>query len=239
MSQWEQQVCPHGPLAAIGAGLWQVTGSLKRSPLPRNMVVWRTPQKSLLIHSAICLNEATMAQLEALGPVSHVVVPCEMHRADAKAFQERYPDATFLAPACAREKVSQVISGFGDLEEGLECLNVTLHRPAGLKDFELHLELPLEDGTRALVMTDALFNLASDPPKGFGGFMVKLLGSVGPLNITKIGRRLLLLDKTDYANYVRDLSKIPNLSVLSVAHGQCIRQDVVEELIAASERIRK
>mgnify|MGYP001406166314 CR=1 FL=1 len=239
MSRWDKQVCPHGPLEEIGAGLWQVTGSLKRSPLPRNMVVWRTPKKSLLIHSAICLDEVSMKELDSLGPVSHVVVPCEMHRADAKAFQDRYSEATFLAPACAREKVSQVISGFEDLEEGLEDLNVTLHRPAGLKDFELHLELPLEDGSRALVMTDALFNLAGDPPKGFGGFLVKLLGSVGPLNITKIGRRMLLENKNDYANYVRDLSKISNLSVLSVAHGQCIREDVVAELIAASERIRK
>ena len=238
MSRWEQQVCPHGPLEEIGAGLWQVKGSLKRSPLPRNMVVWRTPQKSLLVHSAICLNESTMKEIEALGPVTHVVVPCEMHRADAKAFQERYPEATFLAPACAREKVSQVINEFDNLEKGVEGLNVTLHRPSGLKDFELHLELPLEDGSRALIMTDALFNLAEDPPKGFGGFLVKLLGSVGPLNITKIGRRMLLENKGDFADYVQSLSQIPNLSVLSVAHGQCICEGVAEQLVAASERIR-
>ena len=239
MSDWEQQICPHGPLEEIGAGLWQVTGSLKRNPLPRNMVVWRTPQKSLLLHSVICLQDAAMKQLDALGPVSHIVVPCEMHRVDAKAYQERYPGATFLAPACSREKVDQVVSGCQDLEQGLEALKVTSHRPAGLKEFELHLELPLENGSRALIMTDALFNLGGDPPRGLGGFVVKLIGSVGPLNITKIGRRLLLQSKEEFANYVRDLSQIPNLAVLSVAHGQCIREGVADALIAASERIRK
>lgn len=43
MTDWKTHVQPHGEMIQIGAGLWQVTGTLKRSPLPRNMVVWRTP----------------------------------------------------------------------------------------------------------------------------------------------------------------------------------------------------
>ena len=88
-------------------------------------------------------------------------------------------------------------------------------------------------------MTDALFNLGATPPKGFGGFIVKLLGSVGPLNITKIGRRLLLEDKEAYADYVTSLGDIPNISVLSVAHGQIIQKDVQKALRDAGDRIRQ
>ena len=239
MTMWTTHVFPHGPIEELAPGLWQVTGSLKRSPLPRNMIIWRTPDHSLLIHSAICLQEESMKQLEALGEISHIVIPCEMHRADAAPYQQRYPQATFLAPVCAHEKVKQVVDHCQNLEDGLRHWGITVHRPAGLKDFELHLELPLENGYRALIMTDALFNLGPSPPTGFSGFVVKLLGSVGPLNITKIGKRLLLEDKEAFATYIENLATIPNLSILSVAHGTCIQHSVVEELIAASERIRK
>ena len=202
------------------------------------MVVWRTPTGGLLLHSVICLREDAMAALDALGPVTHIVVPCEMHRTDAALFQERYPNALLLAPKCARAKVDAVVSGCEDLDGALAALNVTLHRPEGLKDFELHLELPLEDGSRALVMTDALFNLGATPPKGFGGFMVKLLGSVGPLGITKIGRRLLLQDAAAFAGYLQKLAQIENLKVLSVAHGAPVIGGVADALREASRRIK-
>lgn len=239
MAKWAEHVQPHGAIEEIGAGLWQVTGSLKRNPLPRNMVVWRTPQQGLMVHSVICLNDEGMRALDALGEVTHIIVPCEMHRADAAPYKERYPHAKVLCPAVARSKVEQVVTVDQTIEEGLGELGVVIHKPKGLKDFELHLELTLEDDSRAIIMTDALFNLGATPPKGFGGFIVKLLGSVGPLNITKIGRRLLLEDKEAYADYVTSLGDIPNISVLSVAHGQIIQKDVQKALRDAGDRIRQ
>ena len=238
MTNWQKHVLPHGPLVEIGAGLWQVTGSLRRNPLPRNMVIWRTPQKKLLIHSAICLQEAAMHELDALGEVAYIIVPCVMHCADVGPYKERYSSAKILCPRCARSKVEEIVPVTHTLEEVLPGLGVVLHRPKGLKDFEIHLELPLADGSRALLVTDALFNLGSNPPKGFGGFMLKLLGSVGPLNITKIGKRMLLENKADYADYVLGLSQIDNLRVLSVAHGSYIDENLEQALRSASERIR-
>jgi hypothetical protein len=239
MTDWKTHVQPHGEIIQIGAGLWQVTGTLKRSPLPRNMVVWRTPQRGLLIHSAICLNEDGMRRLDALGEVTHIVVPCEMHCADIAPYQKRYPQAKILCPACARIKVEELVPVTDTVEDGLSDLNVTLHRPEGLKDFEMHLELPLEDNSRALVITDALFNLRESPPTGLGGFILKLLGSVGPLNITKIGKRLLLKDKEAFADYVAHLAEIPHLAVVLVAHGKYIRAQPAQALKDASARIRK
>lgn len=65
MSIWEKHVLPHGDLEQLAPGLWQVTGSLERNPLPRNMQIWRAPSGGLLIHSAICLDEAGMAKVDA------------------------------------------------------------------------------------------------------------------------------------------------------------------------------
>ena len=93
MKSWDEHVAPHGDLEALAPGLWQVTGSLDRSPLPRNMQIWRAPNGALLIHSAICLDEDAMAQVDALGDVSWIIVPCALHRADALPYRQRYPKA--------------------------------------------------------------------------------------------------------------------------------------------------
>ncbi|MGB1700083.1 MAG: hypothetical protein ACPHRO_09030, partial [Nannocystaceae bacterium] len=105
MPNWTDHVFPHGELKKLADGLWQVTGSLGKSPIPRNMQVWRAPDGGLLIHSAVCLDAEGMAALESLGPVKWIVVPCPIHRADAAPYRERYPDAQLLCPAAARAKV--------------------------------------------------------------------------------------------------------------------------------------
>lgn len=88
-------------------------------------------------------------------------------------------------------------------------------------------------------MTDALFHLGSSPPTGFGGFLLRLMGSIGSLNITKIGRKLLLTNEEAFATYLEKLSEVPNLSILSMAHGTPIRHDVQAELMSASKRVRR
>lgn len=236
MPAWDEHVFPHGDLEAIAPGLWQVTGSLGRSPLPRNMHVWRAPEGGLLIHSAICLDADGMAALDALGEIRWIVVPCAMHRADALPYRERYPNAQILCPEAARSEVEDVVSVDALCEDVLPQLGMTVHHPTGLKPFELHLECPLEDGSRALLMTDALFNLGSQPPSGLGGMILKWIGSVGPLGMTRMGRWLLLEDRARWRAYLHHLADVSDLSVLCVAHGEPIRGDVATALRQAADR---
>ncbi len=236
-NDWSRRVLPHSPLEALAPGLWQVTGTLLRNPLPRNMVVWRTPEGGLLIHSGVCLDDDQTARLDALGEVTHVVVPCRMHRSDAPAFAARYPGAKVLAPACAKSAVEEVTAVHATCEDALPELGVTMHTPKGLAPFELHYELPLEGERRALVMTDALFNLAQAPPRGVGGFMMKLMGSVGPLGITRIGRTLMLKDKEAFRSHLTELAALPGLVALCVGHGAAVTEDVAGALKDAAGRV--
>ena len=237
MTHWRDHIHPHGDVEALASNLWQVTGSLGKSPLPRNMVVWRSQTGGLLIHSGVCLDEEAMGELEALGEVRWIVVPCPLHRADAQPYRERYPKAQLLCPAAAREKVEEVVSVDATMEEVLPELGVILHVPQGLKPFELHLELPLKGGGKALVVTDALFNLGPCPPSGFGGFILKAMGSVGPLGISRLGRFLLLKDRARFKAYLERLAEIPELKVLSVAHGEAVRADIANALRGAAQRL--
>ena len=238
MSIWKNHVLPHGDLEQLAPGFWQVTGSLERNPLPRNMQIWKAPSGGLLIHSAICLDDAGMAQIDALGPVRWIVVPCPMHRADALPYRKRYPDAQLLCPAAAKTKVEEVVSVDGDCESVLPGLGIMVLEPKGLKPFELHLLFPLEDGTKALVVTDTLFNLRPNPPGGFGGWMLKLMGSVKPLGMTRLGRWLLLEDRALWSNHLEELAQTENLQLLCMAHGEPVQDEVARALREAASRAK-
>jgi len=202
------------------------------------MHVWRSPSGGVLVHSAICLDEAGMKALDAVGSIEWIVVPCAMHRADARPYRERYPDAKLLCPSAARAKVEEVVPVDDLCEEVLPTLGIEVMEPRGLKPFELHLVLPLEDGSKALLMTDALFNLGVSPPSGFGGLMLKWMGSVGPLGMTRLGRWLLLKDRSKWRGYLDELAERGDLSLLCVAHGETVPGDVSTSLREASERMR-
>src|SRR5687768_14893240 len=99
---WE--VHPHGPLREVAPGLWEVTGDVPGLPLKRNMTVVRLsdPGSSdgrLLLHSVIAMDDARMAELEALGKPSVLVVPNGAHRIDIARYHARYPDAKIVCPA--------------------------------------------------------------------------------------------------------------------------------------------
>ncbi|MFN6452926.1 MAG: hypothetical protein RM022_012055 [Nostoc sp. EfeVER01] len=60
--KWQSHVLPHGAIEELAPNLWHVTGTLPSSVIvPREMVVYRFADSSLLIHSGIALNQQGMA----------------------------------------------------------------------------------------------------------------------------------------------------------------------------------
>ncbi|MDO9280314.1 MAG: hypothetical protein Q7U06_00265, partial [Pseudomonadota bacterium] len=192
MSTWTAHVLPHGPLTQLAPRIWQVTGTLRGMGLPRNMTIWRMEAGGLWIHSAIACDAATMAEIEALGPPTVLVVPNGYHRLDAAVWKARYPDLLVVCPEESREKVEQVVK-IGGLDT--EIPGVHVHAPRGLKQTEHVYEVDAGAGN-ALVVCDALFNVPHQA--GFGGLVIRLLGSSGTFGMTRIGRFVLLQDAKAY-----------------------------------------
>lgn len=232
-SSWESHVKPHGPLAEVVPGLWQVTGS---GVMPRNMAVARMPGGGLWLHSVVALDEAGMAALEALGTPEVLVVPNGYHRMDIGVYKARYPKARVVAPAASRKKVEEVVPVDATCEEVAGDLGVTVLVPQGATPFELMYELPVEGG-RALVCADLLFNLTQAPP-GFQGFVLKYVtASIGPLKISRVFRMLALVDRATYGRWVGSIADRPGLRALCVGHGDAVTGDVSGALREASARI--
>lgn len=231
---WNDHVLPHGDLVELSEGLWEVTGSLQRQPLPRNMVVWRMPDGGLLLHSVVALDDAGMAALEALGTPTVMVVPSGMHRLDAAVYKERYPDLEVLCPAAARQAVHKVVAVDGAAEERATDLGFSTIHGTGMKPDELCFELPLAAGGVAHVYCDALFNLDHLP--GFGGFLTRLLGSTGFFGTTWIGRRLSG-DLRGWKAWLEAQSRRDDVAVICVAHGKPITQDCNQRYAQAAARL--
>jgi|GEM_PF-6969674 len=160
--EWNARVLPHTAIESLADNLWHVTGVLDKRLPPREMVLYRLPDTTLLIHSAIALNPAAMDRLESLGRPKILIVPNRIHRLDAALYKQRYPTLQVICPAAARSFVEAVVPVDGIAEEILPRYGIVCHSPAGIYEQELAYELPLPSG-RALVFTDILFNLTAMP----------------------------------------------------------------------------
>jgi hypothetical protein len=219
-----QKILPHGDIESPISGVWMVTG-ICPFPLRRRMTAWKLPDGSLLAHSVIAMDEAGMAQLDALGKVSIIVVPHAGHRLDAGFYKQRYPQARVIAPAAARAKVQEVIPVDATAEDELPRHGIKIHAVPGWKHGELGYQLPLPGGGQALVLADVLGN--SDPPPGLGGWLVAktTTGIKGPLGVARIMKLVMLIDRGAARAGLQRLADIPDLRFVSVAHGRPVLTD--------------
>jgi hypothetical protein len=232
------KVLPHGPLETLVPGLWIVTGSLPNMALPRNMVLFRLADGRLVVHSPVCVDDATLARIRALGEIALLLVPNEGHRLDVTAWKRRFPDAPVIAPRNARKKVEQVVPVEAHCEEVLPPVGVSCHAPPGFKDaYELIYDVPVEGG-RALVVNDVLANGQKLP--GFQGLLLGALGVPGG----GVGRPRIVSfffgkDRGAFKPFLEGLAARSDVVALTVSHGPPVvgAEAVRAALTRAAERL--
>ncbi len=226
MSEWK--VAPHGPLEQLSPHLWRMQGDVPGAPLKRVMAVAKRADGTLVVHSAIALEEELMKEIDGWGKVAFIVVPNGFHRIDAPRYKERYPDAKVLAPTGSRKKVEELVKCDGTLEDFPADSHVSFQVLRGCRDAEGVMVVKDEDGT-SLVFTDALFNMPHVP--GFMGFLVRYVGgSSGGPKVSNIGKLLLVKDKKAFAGHLRELAELPDLRRAVVSHHEVITGDVPQTL---------
>lgn len=236
---WEASVQEHGELEEVAPGLWWVWAPTPGVPVTRNMIVYVLKDGGLLVHSAICLDDAQMKRLDSLGEVRFLLVPNWGHRLDVKRWKKRYPSALVIAPKNARAEVEEVIPVDRTCEEALPPLGIRVHRPDGMKEgYELVYEVDVEGGGRALIVNDILAGPHPHPPKGFGGQISKLLGLPGGrFGQPRIVRFRFRKDRSAFRAFVQRLSEIPDLRAIVTSHGGPTTEDPAGTLREALSRL--
>jgi len=210
---------PYGPIEPLANGLWRVVGTLPLPlPLPRSMYIYRLDDGSLLLDSVVAMKEDGMLALESLGVPSVMVITHPKHTMDAMFYKRRYPNLRVYGADDAQEKLP-------DLEfdarpaAGLLPHNVRPWTVPGLKITETVLQLPLDDGSSALLFTD-LVNQNDEHT----GFFVRLFGAPGGGGVARVLKLTQIEDTEKVRAFLMDLSKIPSISLIGGCHGAVVTE---------------
>jgi hypothetical protein len=217
----------HGPLIQLQENLWHVEGELPRMSIGRRMCIAKLADGKQVLHSPVALDEEGMRAVEALGPVSYILVPSGFHRLDAARFKERYPEATLLCPRGANGRVSKVVSVDGSYDDFPGDDLVQLRHLEGMKQAEGVLVVRDSEGA-ALVFNDAFFNLAHG--KGMGGFIMRVIGSSGGPKVTRIMRLFVIKEKKALAADLVSLAETKDLVRLIPGHGDPVQENASQVL---------
>jgi len=130
--------------------------------LGTRMTVIRLPGGELWLHSVVAVDDLLADEIQALGPVAHLVLPDLYHHVYAGDAIGRWPAAKVHAPAGMRRKrpdlrIDAELGGSPDPDWG--GVLVPLHIDGTMLDETVFLHRP----TRTLVAADLIENFDSSP----------------------------------------------------------------------------
>jgi hypothetical protein len=226
------KVYPHGSFRELAPGVWTLRG-ISGIPLHRNMVVVRLPSGGLVLHSVVALDEEGFAALLALGKPEIAIVPSRGHQMDAPLYKARFPNLRVICPAGAMSAVAPNVQISGTVEEVVPTLGWIAHKVPGVKIDEFVYELPLPAGGRMLMANDT-FGGAEAAEQSLRGVLVKPMMGLNGLGIPRIVRWRVVNDMAAVRRFAGELAKVPDLRLMTVAHGEPVLDDPVARLRAVA-----
>jgi hypothetical protein len=214
-------VLDHGPLERITERLWRVEGAIPGMTLRRVMSVAQRQTGGLVIHSAIALRPAELAQLEALGTPEVLAVPGAYHRLDAPAYKRRYPGLRVYAPSASVGKVAEVVAVDGAYEDFPADELVQLKSVPGTGGREGAMFVRSAEGL-SVVLNDVVMNM--DRKRDLLGYLfTTLLGSAPGPRVSRLSKLVLVTDKVALRTELERLAALPDLAHLIVSHEKIAR----------------
>jgi hypothetical protein len=222
---------PHGRLEQVFPDIFFVTGAMKtvlmNSPFQfsRNMAVVRDGDALTLINS-IRLDDAGLAQLDALGRVANVVKIGSLHGRDDAFYKARYGATFWAAPAMVHE---HGLVADRELKPGgavpFPGCNVFDFRTTKTPECILHVDR----AGGVLVACDALMNLLG-PDEYFSDQSRQVMQEMGFFKPANLGPVWLQVNETKAADFLR-LDELSFRHVLC-AHGPPVRDTAKEAYTA-------
>jgi hypothetical protein len=228
----EWTVLPHGKLVSIADNILTVVGEIHMPlmDLPRRMTVVRLADASLVIFSAIALDEDEMAALDAYGRPAFLIVPSDKHRLDAKIWKDRYPWIQVVAPEGARAKVEDVLA-VDLVAPRFDDPDVQFVTVPGTRGREAALVVRTQNGT-TLVLNDVVGNIRD--AAGFGGWLLHLAGFAGKdAQVPAVVKLAVIADSQALRTQLLEWSEVDTLVRILVSHGSPIEdqpRQVLREL---------
>jgi len=212
-------------LEAFGPSLWVADGrtvSFLTFPYPTRMAVVRLADGGVWIWSPIALTPELAEEVEAIGPVRHIVSPNKIHHLFLGAWAERWPEAQLHAPPglAKRKPELHFDEELGDEAnpDWAEDLDQTIFRGSLAMEEVVFFHRP--SGTA--IVCDLVQRHDPSTSTGLKGTIMRLDGLVGPRGSTpREWRASFLRRKPARAARAELLAWQPER--LIIAHGECAR----------------
>jgi hypothetical protein len=220
----DKKILPHSLLKELAPNLWILEGKLPHSSLPRTMTILRLEDHSLVIHSAIAVEDSVLKDISALGNPTHLIVPNSMHRLDAAFYKEKFPQIRVVCPAAAVEKVSKEVVVDGTCEEEFQGNKLQAMFIPGIKNIELAYEFALPEGKSAIVLNDIIVNVKK--LRGVSGWLLDKMGRIGRFRTPPVQKLLFIDDKEALKEWYEKLAQRKNIGVVTLAHGEPVTENI-------------
>lgn len=165
---------PLNTLKPVGPNLWIADGDLihmafplgLKVPFSTRMTVVRLSDGGLWCHSPIAPSPALQAEIDALGPVRHLVSPNRIHYAHIPAWAARYPAAkTWASPGVRERAASQhiAVAFSADLDDRAPPdWAIDLEQLAFAGSWAMTEMVFFHRASRSLILTDLIENFETD-----------------------------------------------------------------------------
>lgn len=211
-------------LQRFGNNIWTVDGADVRMfgiPFSTRMTIVRLNSGGLWVHSPVELDAAGFADIDALGPVEHVVAPNKIHSIGIVPWKKRYPSA-----------VVWVSPGFAERHEDIP-FDAALGggNPHWQNEIDEHVFLGsswfdevvfLHRASKTLIVTDLIQKHEPDAQSWFWRRVKRYVGVLGVDGGTAKDLRATFRDKAA-ARRSREHVLAWDFDNLIVSHGLCVQ----------------
>ncbi len=228
-------VLRHDPITKHEDNLWSVEGDVPGMGLRRRMTLARMADGRIVVHNAVCVDEATMKQITDWGDPAVLIVPNGWHRLDAYAWRERFSKSRVYCPEGSAKRVREVIEVDGFCEDLKGDDSVRYETLDGVGKAEG--VLTVHSGSKvARVFNDLLFNQPDLP--GFAGWVMKhITDSTGGPKVTRIGKLFMMKERVAVQAHLLKLANETGTSRLIPGHGEVVETDAAAVLRAVANAL--
>lgn len=228
---------PLNVLKPIGRDIWIVDGPAIRFyglPFSTRMTVVRLENGDLWLHSPIAFDEGLASELQALGPIKHLIAPNWIHYACIADWQKACAAAlSWAAPGVAQRAASRGVEIRIDYELGKGAEEAWRSQIGQLiaEGSKVHREAVFfHHASATLTLTDLIENFEAAKVPWWMGLLGRLAGIMAPNGQMPRDMRMTFRGRHDElrAAVHQMIDWAPERII--IAHGKCFEQDAASEL---------
>ena len=189
-------------------------------PYPTRMAVAKLSDGSVWVWSPVALTEGLAEEVQAIGPVRHIVSPNKLHHLFLNEWADRWPDARLYAPpGLARKKPELRFDAELD-DEPNPAWAADIDQIVFRGSFAMEEVAFFHGASRTVIICDLIQRHPESRMSGWMGMLMRLDGLVGERGSTPREWRASFLRRGP-ARTARNKVLGWNAERLLIAHGEC------------------